>query len=272
MNMNTSSPIIVIGMHRSGTSLVSRLLSELDVQMGKELDSNHESVCFKKINMQLLKDQGAHWAKPDRFVRQLHNQAFVKERAEKAWHLLMQNVSHYGQIEANQQWGWKDPRTTLTLPVWLVNFPDARVIHVVRNGIDVALSLHRREIRRYFQRVDTPRMFPPTILAGYELWKRYLEIGRNLELQCQHWLSLRYEDLISEPEKHTRCLCDFAQVPVSEEQLKHVAARIVRKPTERSRLDTLRLQLYVRLTLIDPRPLVEMGYSLPASQGSHSVR
>ncbi|MBW1793701.1 MAG: sulfotransferase [Deltaproteobacteria bacterium] len=41
-------------------------------------------------------------------------------------------------------WGWKDPRTTLTLPLWLKLFPKARIIHVIRNGIDSALSLWRR--------------------------------------------------------------------------------------------------------------------------------
>jgi hypothetical protein len=46
-------------------------------------------------------------------------------------------------------WGWKDPRNSITLPVWLKLFPDARVIHIVRNGVDVAESLYRRQQRGF---------------------------------------------------------------------------------------------------------------------------
>jgi hypothetical protein len=45
-------------------------------------------------------------------------------------------------------WGWKEPRNTFTLPLWLDIFPKARIIHIYRNGIDVAKSLAKREEAR----------------------------------------------------------------------------------------------------------------------------
>lgn len=32
-------------------------------------------------------------------------------------------------------WGWKDPRNVYTLGLWLIQFPNARVIHIIRSGI-----------------------------------------------------------------------------------------------------------------------------------------
>ena len=71
--------------------------------------------------------------------------------------------------------GMEDSRSTLTLPVWLSIFPEARVIHIVRNGIDVGMSLQRREPRRLFSRRDAEPMIPPLFTRGYRLWSEYLQ-------------------------------------------------------------------------------------------------
>src|SRR5699024_9625556 len=47
-------PIIVVGMHRSGTSLLSRVLSDIGVFMGNDLSINHESSFFQKINIKIF--------------------------------------------------------------------------------------------------------------------------------------------------------------------------------------------------------------------------
>ncbi len=43
-----------------------------------------------------------------------------------------------------RSWGWKDPRNTFTLPMWLKVFPNAKVIHVLRDKESVARSLMKR--------------------------------------------------------------------------------------------------------------------------------
>src|SRR5438309_5657294 len=55
-------PIIVAGMHRSGTSLLARLLEIAGVCMGYRKDANfYESVCFLGANRLLLENLGASW-------------------------------------------------------------------------------------------------------------------------------------------------------------------------------------------------------------------
>ena len=52
-NLENKEPIIITGMHRSGTSLLTNFLSDCGVFMGKSLDGNYESVFFQRINIQL---------------------------------------------------------------------------------------------------------------------------------------------------------------------------------------------------------------------------
>src|SRR4051812_11129697 len=57
-------PVIILGMHRSGTSLVARLLDELGLFQGNELQEDHESVYFMEVNDLLLRRVGASWDNP----------------------------------------------------------------------------------------------------------------------------------------------------------------------------------------------------------------
>lgn len=52
-------------------------------------------------------------------------------------------------------WGWKDPVNTFTLPFWLDLFPEARVVHIFRNGVDIAQSLYTRthaDFKRHYHK------------------------------------------------------------------------------------------------------------------------
>ena len=59
-----NNPIVVVGMHRSGTSLVSRLLDKSGVLMGKDLQEDHESEFFIGLNEWIYENAGADWARP----------------------------------------------------------------------------------------------------------------------------------------------------------------------------------------------------------------
>ena len=58
------SPFVVIGMHRSGTSLVSRILDKSGILMGRDLQTDHESKFFIGLNKWIYENAGADWARP----------------------------------------------------------------------------------------------------------------------------------------------------------------------------------------------------------------
>ena len=157
-------PIIIIGMHRSGTSLITQLLEELGLFVGKEKDSNNESLMFVHLNNWLLRQAGATWDNPLPFKYLLENTT-LRSLAVQYLSDFLNSRQIYSYIDKNtlngknnlQQldfpWGWKDPRNTFTLPFWFDIFPNAKTINVVRNGVDVAQSLKVRAIKD-LQRVE----------------------------------------------------------------------------------------------------------------------
>ena len=99
--------IVVLGMHRTGTSMVSRLLQLMGVYMGST-DGHYEDWDFVKLNIAVIAAAGGDTFRPgpqeaiDRVVGyEKYMQELVAER----------NAQH-------ELWGFKDPRTLLVLAHW----------------------------------------------------------------------------------------------------------------------------------------------------------
>jgi hypothetical protein len=129
----------------------------------------------------------------------------------------------------SEPWGWKDPRTTCTLPFWLRVFPDARVVNVYRDGVDVAASLVRRERERQGRLdkdVRSSRCLDPD--QAFALWAEYVEISLDVteELPPSCVRDVRYESLIEKPEERIRELLAFAGVDPGDETIRALAAEV----------------------------------------------
>jgi hypothetical protein len=149
--------------------------------------------------------------------------------------------------EFSEPWGWKDPRTVFTLPLWLRLFPGARLVYIVRNGIDVAKSLMVRErkllalrTKRFDERMQkfslrssldragykgSPRCL--TLAGGFDLWAEYVQqADANLRGLSNPTITLRYEDVLAEPKKHLPELARFCELEASENAIAKVAKQI----------------------------------------------
>jgi hypothetical protein len=151
--LGQASPIVVIGMHRSGTRLLVDVLDKLGVFMGADRQGDAESVTFMMINEWLLHQCGAFWSEPMSAHFTLSQPEVVAELAAATRRTLAAQLDRYagptgwhleGRATELPAFGWKDPRNTFTLPVWKQVFPNLRVIHIARHGVDVAASLARR--------------------------------------------------------------------------------------------------------------------------------
>lgn len=252
-------PLILVGMHRSGTSLMVRLLADVGVHMGTWLSRDAEAVHFQKLNRRIYAAAGAKWATVDGLLQEMASEDFVARQTELTRRRLFDRgpfprqgslVSGFfgkqlwGRIQRGDafSWGWKDPRTSLTLPIWLRIFPQARCVHVLRNGIDVAISIHRRSKKQ--RRKVRNRLFPldysPVTLDfayGFRLWETY--VCRILEyrdlLPAGRYMEVRYEELLEAPEEQLRRLVVFLEHRASDDELS-AACRGV----DKSRLDNSR--------------------------------
>lgn len=105
------------------------------------------------------------------------------------------------QGEGKSRWGDKTPYYVMHIPELIEWFPDAQIVHLIRDGRDVALSL--------FGRQHDFSVYNAYFAAEY--WESYLGKGRALgaQLAPHQYMELRYEDLLVHPEDSMQRLCTF---------------------------------------------------------------
>lgn len=139
-----SKPIVVLGMHRSATSLVAGGLDKFGVHMGDDQlgarrsnpKGHFEDLDFLHLNDRILSLNGGSWDQPPGVIDPELGRAAAR-------HLVEAKMS-----AGHELWGWKDPRTALTYPVYepyLGN--DPHLVCVFRRPANVAASLHSRNRR-----------------------------------------------------------------------------------------------------------------------------
>ena len=146
------SPIIVLGMHRSGTSAITRGLQVLGANLGGKLmppvpgnnDTGFwEDIDINALNIEMLKAVGGDWLslKPVgiRDVENLQSQGFLLHAIE----LLREKMN------VNALFAFKDPRVAKLLPFWNQVAEHLRLnagyVLALRNPLSVAQSLAKRD-------------------------------------------------------------------------------------------------------------------------------
>jgi hypothetical protein len=105
------------------------------------------------------------------------------------------------------RYGDKTPSYVLAMQELGDVFPEARFIHVIRDGRDVALSLLQ------LAHPDHPR----TVGRTARQWADWVRGGRaaGARLESGRYLEVHYEDLVTEPEIVLRSICDFIALEFS---------------------------------------------------------
>jgi hypothetical protein len=165
--------VTIIGIGRSGSSLTSRLLNISGLYLGpaEEMmaasDANEtgfwEHLGIYNINLRILELFGGNWEVPPILPAGWTTSDAIQPLRHDAMALV---ESMNGQAP----WGWKEPRTTITLPFWKSLIPDLRVIVCLRNPLDVYSSLIRIRHRRTWPYYGT---FEGTMA----LWRYYTELA-----------------------------------------------------------------------------------------------
>jgi hypothetical protein len=108
-------------------------------------------------------------------------------------------IETYAQATGKPRWGEKTPHNLYYVPEILADFPDAKIVHLIRDGRDVAVE----QIRSAFG--------PRNAYTAAKVWRRTHETAARLrkELFPLVWLDVRYEELVSEPERVLREVSEF---------------------------------------------------------------
>jgi len=127
--------------------MVARLLQACGLYLGADEElwlgnSNHpeahwENLNFTNLNDEILARVGGAWHDPPEFPVGWEFAPQIDSLHEEANRLV-------GRFRSHNNWGWKDPRNSLTLAFWRRLIPDLGVVICLRNPLEVAQSLSRR--------------------------------------------------------------------------------------------------------------------------------
>jgi hypothetical protein len=168
------SGIIVAGMHRSGTSLVTSAFGVCGYQLAPDQlppeDDNpkgfFEDRQMHMLHRRWLESLEAGWDLSPR-LRELREQDLrLPAHLETETQEL---VDYYGSV---RPWVWKNPRATLFLDEWARRFPEATFVICLRTPAAVVDSMSRRKSRL---RISSRRKLYRTrrLMRGLSLWRTY---------------------------------------------------------------------------------------------------
>lgn len=195
--------ICVLGMHRSGTSLLTRILNLIGVDLGSEEVLTTEPVAnnpkgywehneIVSISDTILKRYGGSWDEPPILPPGWETSTTLADLRDRATQLI------HDQFAGVPLWGWKDPRSCLTLPFWQQMLPDMRYIICLRNPVDVARSLEHRDNLSAEKSSD--------------LWLTYVSSALS-HSEGKPRLVILYEDLMDDCLREVRRLAEFLGKP-----------------------------------------------------------
>lgn len=245
MSVVRKDPVIILGMHRSGTTLLAEILQSLGVFLGETKGIHLESPYFRKLNKWILNRLGhGRWDRPVDVMGFLKEkpglrEAVVEELREKSDCAEFFKCSSKGvglKKDKSPLWAWKDPRTMLIWPFWHEIFPKARFVFLYRNGIDVASSLIVREEKRIdnicnrIVSVDSSKYLSlrcMDIERAFRLWEEYHEICFNHYTgKSVKFFNVCYEDLLNNPESEISRICNFIELKKDQGKLDSVCCNI----------------------------------------------
>jgi hypothetical protein len=199
--MEKPTIVCVLGMHRSGTSLIARMLDLLGASLGPAdnlVQPAHDNPTgfweyqpIVELNMEILSRLGGTGMRPPTLAPGWETSAALDDLRVRARNV----VSDFAD---ESMWAWKDPRTCLTLAFWQALLGPMRYVICVRDPEAVAQSLKKRN------RIP--------IEAGIYLWLRYLTSALDgTDGKARHFVF--YDQFVTDPVTELRSLAHFVGVP-----------------------------------------------------------
>jgi hypothetical protein len=205
--INTSKPIFVVGVDRSGTTLLNMMLDAhpdlfITYEVRIILDYYSKLATFgdltqisnrKKLILSLLSEPKVIAAFP-----QVSLNDFNLDKDCTFSDIICQLYGSALKQENKQVWGDKDPMYTEHIEKLNHLFPHSKFIHIVRDGRDVAISLKSKS------------WGANTFVKALKFWERLVTTNHRMlkMLTADRYVEIRYEDLVTDSEKTLIKICN----------------------------------------------------------------
>lgn len=287
------APIFVVGAPRSGTTLFQRILDahprigvadeiiyfDIIVNVRSEVPDLKAAGAIDALFERLPKmDHFHNWNGLDEVLAVVRRE--LMEDPDPTYPLFFLKLMQvYARLRGKVRFGDKTPWNVRHLDEILAIFPDARIIHLVRDPRANVAS-----------RVELPRTSKDVITAAIK-WRIDVEAARRFatggKAHAGNYLELRYEDLVSDPEPWVRKVCAVVGEEFDPAMLNYHQSRDVMfkdqpykegvfKPVNTASIDAYKKRLkpaQIRLieTVAGPS-MKRLGYArLPAAEGGYGA-
>ena len=199
--------VFVVGMNRSGTTLL-RMMLDAHPQLTIPPETHFVPDLIKATRtdgataedaleaMKSAREWGDFGFSDDQMLERLR--ALPKIKPGPAVRTFYEA---YMEQQGKPRWGEKTPTYVQKMKLIQRALPEARFVHVIRDGRDVALSVLDRTVRD-LTAADVARR-----------WKRKITKAREDSPELEHYIEVRYEDLILDTEPVLRRVCEFIELP-----------------------------------------------------------
>jgi hypothetical protein len=232
--LRSSAPVFVVGCPRSGTTyLYHVLLSAGDFaiyraesQVFHLLEPRFGDLGVPANRRELL----AAWFKSRLFtatgLQRESLESRIMAECRNSGDFLRIVMEETAQHQGMKRWAECTPDHILYLPRIKHTIPNALVIHIIRDGRDVAVSMERQGWPKQLPWDRTRRR-----MAGGLYWRWMVQAGRRDGVQLgSDYLEVRYEDLVSKPREVLAGLSAFVDQELDYDVIQRAGIGSVSRP------------------------------------------
>jgi hypothetical protein len=217
----TAPAPFVVGVGRSGTTLLRMMLDAHPqlaippethfinplIQASGKLRFNPSVACKAIVNDQRRRWNDFGLERDDLLAAFQEVEPFNTTDALRAFYVL------YASQHGKPRWGDKTPDYIRKMKKIQKSLPEARFIHVIRDGRDAGLSQNSRIAKRGKDPI------PPKEMA--RRWRKRIVKSRIDAEEVEHYIEVRYEDLITDTESVLRRVCEHTEIEFEPTMLRY---------------------------------------------------
>lgn len=203
--VSANSPIVIGGVPRSGTTLISVMLNaHPELVCGPEsglLRAWPDYAKFKRSTLVYFWQHLRGWVEPERTLSKAFGMSTWKirrlyRRCASPAEFVDVFFSEYAGRVGCTRWTEKSPGNVKALGFLFEHFPRAKFIHMIRDGRDVCCS-YLQWFEPHYKRVNVDARFAAIT------WNEWIRYGRAYS-DFPNYIEVRYEELTAEPERVLR--------------------------------------------------------------------
>jgi hypothetical protein len=206
---------VILGMHKSGTTLISQILHHSGINMGENIDAQvsydkgnkYERASTLALDLEIL-------GLEDRYDPIIDLDAPDTLQMTKDQRARMREIiEHCNKTYAD--WGFKDPRAALIYPLWASELPEHRIIAIYRSPGELWSRFRYKRLHYYYRNPS----------RAWKLVERWCEHNSNILAYLQNtesdFLVLNYRELLTTDAEFDR-LQEFVGIKLNDRRSKRL--------------------------------------------------